>query len=479
MADILRPDIGVIGAGAGGLSVAAAAAAFGVPVVLVEKSRMGGECLNTGCVPSKALIAAARHAAGVGRAADFGINAGPVTVDFARVHDHIRGVIAAIAPNDSRERFTGLGVQVIAGAARFTDPATVAVGDAVAIKARRFVIATGASPAIPPIAGLTETPHFTTETIFDLAECPRHLLVIGAGPTGLELAQAFRRLGAAVTVIEAAAPLANEDAECAAVVLDALAREGVVIRAGVTVARVRHQDGGVQAVIVADDGEEVVRGSHLLVAAGRTPNVADLGLDLAGIKHGPGGIVVDKRLRTTNKRVYAVGDVTGGPQLTHVANYHAGLVVRHALFRLPVRMRYDAIPRVTFTDPELAQVGLHAGLGEVEARTRRRKFRLLRWPYHENDRAQAERATHGHIKVVTTRRGRILGVTIVGRNAGELIAPFALAIQNRLNIRAFATTVAAYPTLAEIGKRAAITHFAASLTRPAVRRIIAWLRRFN
>ena len=479
MADIRQPDICVIGAGSGGLSVAAAAAAFGVPVVLVEKGRMGGECLNTGCVPSKALIAAAHHAAGIAAAAEFGITAGPAAIDFTRVREHIRGVIAAIAPNDSRERFTGLGVQVIAGTARFKDTATAAVGEAVEIKARRFVIATGSSPAIPPIPGLAETPHLTNETIFDLADCPRHLVVIGAGPTGLELAQAFRRLGAAVTVIEAVVPLANEDPECVAVVLDALAREGIALRAGVTVRSVRRaadgQDAGVQVAIHDGAHEETISGSHLLIAAGRTPNVADLALDRAGIAHGPHGIVVDKRLRTTNKRVYAIGDVTGGPRLTHVAGYQAGLVVRQALFRLPVRVRYDAVPRVTFTQPELA----HVGLTEAEAKARRRRFRLLRWPYHENDRAQAERATDGHLKIVVTRGGKVLGATIVGRNAGELIATFALAIGHGLNIRAFAGTVMAYPTLAEIGKRAAITHFAADLTRPAVRRIIAWLRRFG
>ncbi len=475
MAELLEPDICVIGAGSGGLSVAAAAAAFGVPVVLVEKGRMGGDCLNYGCVPSKALIAAARHVAGIAEAAEFGIAAGRATIDFQRVRDHVRRVVAAIAPNDSAERFTGLGVQVIKGAARFKDATTVAVGEAVEIRARRFVIATGSTPAIPPIAGLAEAPHLTNETIFELAECPRHLVVIGAGPVGLELAQAFRRLGAEVTVIEAAAPLAHEDPECAAVVLDQLARDGVAIRSGVTVASVRGANGGVQLAIAAGDREEVVAGSHLLVAAGRTPNIGDLGLDLAGIKHEPRGIVVDKRLRTTNKRVYAIGDVAGGPQLTHVANYHAGLVVRHALFRLRGRVRYDAVPRVTFTDPELA----HVGLTEADAKARKHKVRLLRWPYHENDRAQAERATHGHIKIVTTRRGKILGATIVGRNAGELIATFTLAIAHGLNIRAFADTVVAYPTLAEIGKRAAITHFAADLTRPMVRRIIAWLRRFG
>jgi pyruvate/2-oxoglutarate dehydrogenase complex dihydrolipoamide dehydrogenase (E3) component len=231
----------------------------------------------------------------------------------------------------------------------------------------------------------------------------------------------------------------------------------------------------VQVVIGGATGEETLAGSHLLVAAGRTPNIADLGLDLAGIGFGPRGITVDRRLRTTNRRVYAIGDATGGVQLTHAANYHAGIVIRHALFRLPVRANNDVIPRVTFTQPELA----HAGLNEAEARRRGYRFRVLRWPYHENDRAVAERSTEGHIKVITTPGGRILGATIVGRDAGELIATWSLAVNQRLNIRAIAGTVVPYPTLAEIGKRAAVTYFAAGLTRPAVRRIIGWLRRFG
>jgi len=474
MPEILETDICVIGAGSGGLSVAAAAAGFGVPVVLIEKGRMGGDCLNYGCVPSKALIAAARRAADFATSAEFGVAAGKPKVDFLQVRDHVRRVIAAIAPNDSKERFGGLGVRVIAGTARFKDAATVAV-DNLEIKARRFVVATGSSPAIPPIPGLADTPHLTNETIFDLDACPAHLVVIGAGPVGLELAQAFRRLGAEVTVVEAATPLAKDDPECAEVVLDQLRRDGVVIRLGVVVTRVGRADGKIRVVIARGDGDETIDGTHLLVAAGRSPNTADLGLDAAGIKYDRRGIVVDKRLRTTNKRVYAIGDVTGGLPLTHVANYHAGLVVRHALFRLPVRVDHDSIPWVTFTEPELAQ----AGLTEAEARKRNHKIRVLRWPYHENDRAQAERATQGHIKVITTRYGRILGATIVGMNAGELIATWTLAISRRLNIRALAGSVVAYPTLGEVGKRAAITYFTGSLTSPLVRRIIVWLRRLG
>jgi pyruvate/2-oxoglutarate dehydrogenase complex dihydrolipoamide dehydrogenase (E3) component len=384
-------------------------------------------------------------------------------------------VIAAIEPNDSAERFGGLGVRVIAGAARFTDGDTVAVGDAFEVKARRFVVATGSSPALPPIAGLAETPHLTNETIFELAECPGHLIVIGAGPLGLELAQAFRRLGADVTVVEAATPLANEDPECAAIVLDQLARENVVVRAGAPVRRVARQNGKLQVAIGTADVEETIEGTHLLVAAGRTPNVAGLDLDRAGVRHEAHGIVVDRSLRTTNRRIYAIGDVAGGPQFTHVANYHAGLVIRHALFRLPVRTNNDALPRATFTDPELA----HVGLGEAEARRRGHRIRVLRWPYHDNDRAQAERETHGHIKVITDRKGKILGATIVGAQAGELIAMWTLAIAQGLNVRQITGIVLPYPTLSEIGKRAAIDYFTPSLTSPWVRRIIAWLRIFG
>ncbi len=475
MAERIKVDLCVIGAGSGGLVVAAAAAAFAVPVVLIERGRMGGECLNTGCVPSKALIAAAKRARSIAEAAAFGITAQHIAVDFGRVHAHVHEVIAAIAPNDSRERFTGLGVRVIEGAARFKNKKTVAVGEAIEIRARRFVIATGSSPAVPPIPGLDSTPHLTNETIFDLAICPAHLIVIGAGPVGLELAQAFRRLGAEVTVVEAAAPLSHEDPECAEVVLDQLEREGIAIRSGVAVARVNSAGSKIEVVLAGTSGEETIEGTHLLVATGRRPNLDGLGLDRARIKHGPKGIIVDKGLRTTNRRVYAIGDVAGGPQFTHAASYHAGLVIRSALFRLPVRVKEEAIPRVTFTEPELAQIGLT----EAEATRQGHGICVLRWPYRENDRAQAERETTGHIKVVTTRKGRILGATIVGAGAGELIATWVLAISRGLNIRAFAGIVVPYPTLAEIGKRAAITYLTPSLTSPWVRRIIAFLRRFR
>ena len=266
----------------------------------------------------------------------------PAEIDFAQVHRHVHEVIAAIAPNDSVARFTGLGVRVIAGTARFRDPDTVTVGDAFEIKARRFVIATGSSPAVPPIPGLESTPYLTNESIFDLTARPEHLIIIGAGPIGLELAQAFRRLGARVTVLEAAQPLAREDPECAAILLEVLKAEGIDIRTGASVVRVETASPGIRVVVRAGgDTEEAIEGSHLLVATGRRVDVEDLGLDRAGIAYDRKGIQVDRRLRTTNRRVYAVGDVAGGLQFTHVANYHAGIVLRNVLFRLPATVSED------------------------------------------------------------------------------------------------------------------------------------------
>lgn len=475
MTEILRPDICVIGAGSGGLSVAAAAAAFGVPVVLIERGRMGGDCLNYGCVPSKSLLAAGKAREEFRKAGRFGVFGPNPDVDFSKVHDHVHSVIAAIAPNDSKERFEGLGVHVIAGHARFLDANTVAVGDAIQIKARRFVIATGSSPSAPPIPGLEHGKYLTNETIFDLTERPERLIIVGAGPIGLELAQAHRRLGSDVTVLEAQIPLAKEDPECAAVVIARLEREGVKVRSGIRIARVETIDKGVRVILSGAGGEETIEGSHLLVAAGRKPNVDGLGLEAAGIAFDKRGVTVDKGLRTSNSRVYAIGDVAGGLQFTHVANYHAGLVIRNALFRLPVRASNDHIPWVTFTDPELAQIGLK----EDEARARHGDIRVLRWPYHDNDRAQAERAAEGHIKIVTTKSGRILGATIVGAHAGEMITTWTLALSRKLNIRDLTSIVIPYPTLSEIGKRAAISYFTTSLTNSWLRSMISLLRRLG
>lgn len=475
MTEILTPDICVIGGGPGGLSAAAAAAAFGVSTVLVEHGKMGGDCLNTGCVPSKALLAAARRAELMRNADKFGVTIQSVGVNFAKVRDHVQGVVAAVAPADSVERFTGLGVRVIQASARFQDRKTIIAGD-IEIRARRFVLATGSAPSIPAIRGIDEGPYLTTDSIFELKGRPEHLVIIGGGSAGLELAQAFRRLGSSVTVLEAAQPLAQDDPECAAIVIDRLEREGVVIHRDVNVIAVTHAGATVTTTIETAGTEQTITGSHLLVAAGRKPAIDELNLAAARIRHDHSGIVVNRKLKTSNRRVYAIGDCAAGQlKLTHAANYQAGLVIRNALFRLPVRVSNDAVPWVTFTEPELA----HTGLTETQARARRMKIRIARWPYHDNDRAQTERETHGHIKVITTRKGTIVGASIVGAQAGELIGMWALAISQRLNIRALTGVVLPYPTLGELGKRVAIDFFAPGLTSPWVRRIIAWMRIFG
>lgn len=469
----LTPDICIIGAGSGGLSVAAAAAAFGVSVVLIEKHRMGGDCLNVGCVPSKALLAAGKRAQSIRTAAKFGIGAGEPEIDFAGVHRHVHGVIAAIAPNDSVERFTALGVKVIQAGGQFIDKDTVVAGD-YRIRARRFVVATGSRAFVPPIPGIETVTALTNETIFDLTERPEHLIIIGAGPIGLEMAQAHRRLGCQVTVLEAGRPLPKDDVECAAIVIAALEREGVSLLSGVKVTRIERTEAGIRAFIDRGEGEMPIDGTHLLVAAGRRPVVDGLGLEAAGIAVGKGGIEVGADLRTTNRRVYAIGDVAGSLQFTHMANYHAGIVIRAILFRLPAKADTRYVPWVTYTDPELA----HVGMGEVAAR-QAGDVRILRWPFHENDRAQAEHETNGMVKLVTNTRGRILGATVVGPRAGELIALFTLALQKGLGVKDLAGMVFAYPTLSEAARRAAITYYTPTLTKPLVRKAIAFLRRFG
>ncbi|HXX07865.1 MAG TPA: FAD-dependent oxidoreductase [Pseudolabrys sp.] len=474
MVEVLTPDICVIGGGPGGLSVASAAAAFGVPTVLIERHKMGGDCLNTGCVPSKALLAAARRAQMIQSAGMFGVVAQGI-IDFSKVHDHVHGVVAAVAPTDSAERFSALGVRVIRAHAKFKDRNTVVAGET-EIRARRFIIATGSKPAVPPITGLDQGPYLTNETIFDLRERPEHLIIVGAGPIGLEMAQAFRRFGSSVTVLEAAQPLAMDDRECAAVVIDRLEREGVIIRSGVKVVSVAHAGHSVTTTIEIAGAEQTITGSHVMVATGRTPSIDGLALEAAGIRHDRAGIVVNRKLKTSNRRVYAIGDCAAGQlQFAHAANYHAGLVIRNALFRLPVRANNSAIPWVTFTEPELAQTGLT----EAQARERRIGVRVARWPYRDNDRAQTERETHGHIKVITTRKGRIVGATIVGAQAGELIGIWTLAIARGLDMKALTDFVLPYPTLSELGKRVAVDFFAPNLTSPWVRRIIGWLRKFG
>ena len=476
MAKLLTPDICVIGAGSAGLSVAAAAAAFGVEVVLIEKGLMGGECLNYGCVPSKALLAAAKAAHAQEAASRFGVQGAQPKVDFAEANDHVRKVIAAIEPHDSQERFEDLGVTVLREAANFTGPDEVLAG-AIRIRARRYVIATGSSAFVPPIPGLEDVPYLTNETLFQLRERPGHLAIVGGGPIGLEMAQAHRRLGSKVTVFEAQKALGKDDPELAAIVLDTLRAEGVDILEETAVEKVSRTGPGLTISARGPDGAPVsVEASHLLVATGRSPNVEGLRLDAAGITHDRKGIAVDKRLRTSNRRVYAIGDVAGGLQFTHVAGYQAGLVIRSILFRLPAAMNEDVVPWVTYTSPELGHVGLTA----AEARKRYgHKVKVLAVDYTGNDRAQAEGLTKGRLKLIAGPRGRLLGADIAGAQAGEVINLLSLALSKKMSMKDLAGFIAPYPTLGELVRRAAFSYYAEAPKNAWLRRVIGFLRLFG
>jgi len=475
MVQHIKTDICVIGAGSGGLSVAAGAQQMGADTVLIEKYKMGGDCLNFGCVPSKALLAAGHAAQHIRTAARFGVESGTPIIDAKRVFEHVHGTIAAIAPNDSVERFTGLGVNVIEAEGRFVDAKTVEAGDS-RITARRFVVATGSSAFVPPIPGLDSVPYYTNETVFYADALPEHLIVIGGGPIGIELAQAHLHLGCKVTVLELFTVMPKDDPELVGVVRRRLEDEGLVIREGVKIARVEKTGGGLSVVLDTDGAEEKIDGSHLLVATGRRANVGGLNLEAAGVVYSQKGIDVDARLRTSNKKIFAIGDVAGGLQFTHVAGYHAGIVIKNALFRLPAKADHSTVPWVTYTAPELAQVGLT----EAQAKEKHGDaIRILRWPYHENDRAQAEGETDGMVKAITTKKGVILGCGIAGPQAGELIQTWVLAMSQKIKIGGMATMIAPYPTLGEVSKRAAGSFYTASLFSEKTRKIVRFLAKFG
>ncbi len=470
MTQTIKTDLCVIGAGSGGLSVAAGAVQMGAGVVLLEGGKMGGDCLNYGCVPSKALIAAAKHAHAMTTGANFGVS--PVTpeIDFAKAKAHVFSVIGKIEPHDSVERFEGLGVKVIQEYGTFLSPTEVQAGD-VRIRARRFVVATGSSPFVPPIPGLENVPHETNETIFELRERPQHLLVIGGGPIGMEMAQAHRRLGCEVTVLEGLKALGRSHPEHAAVVIEQLRGEGIRIFEGALAERIEGEKGAI--TIKTADGMSI-EGSDLLVAVGRKPNVDRLNLPAAGIETTRTGIKVNRSLKTSNSRVYAIGDVVGGAQFTHVAGYHAGVVVQSALFGLPAKARDNHIPSATYTDPEIAEVGL------TEEAARQKfgdRIEIVSFDFDENDRALAEGLPNGQVRVVVAR-GKPVGASIVGAHAGELIHTWSLVIANGLKMRSLATMIAPYPTIGEANKRAAGAYFSKRLfERPAVRRIVRAVQR--
>jgi pyruvate/2-oxoglutarate dehydrogenase complex dihydrolipoamide dehydrogenase (E3) component len=463
-------DIAVIGGGAGGLVVAAGGASLGAKVALVEKHKLGGDCLWYGCVPSKTLIKSAHIAHDMRHADRWSLEPCDPKPDLAKVMERVAGVIRGIEPNDSPERFRGLGVDVLLGSGRFVAPDAFEVNGR-CLTAKTFVIATGSRPTVPNLAGIAETPYLTNETVFDLREPVPSLIVVGAGPIGSEMAQAFRRLRSEVAVIDIAPNiLPREDADLSDVVFRQLRDEGIRYFLGASILGFSGRRDEVHATIRASDGAStVVTGSHLLLAAGRSANVEGLGLDAAGVRVDNGRIVADERLRTTNSRIYVVGDAAGGYQFTHLAEHHAGIVLRHAIFRMRWAKPSPVVPWCTYTDPELARVGL----SETEAKQRGIAHRVYRFAFTEIDRARAEGETEGFAKIVTEPGGKLLGAAIVGPHAGELIAEYALAMTKGMSAKDLTGVIHAYPTLAQINRRVADQRLKEGLT-PSSKR---WIQR--
>jgi pyruvate/2-oxoglutarate dehydrogenase complex dihydrolipoamide dehydrogenase (E3) component len=468
-------DLVVIGAGAAGLSTAALSAALGLKVALVERAEMGGDCLNRGCVPSKALLAAAHAAAAARQAGRFGVRVAEPEIDWPAVRAHIRGAIARIAPTDSEARFRGMGVEVIRASAHFTAPDEIEAG-ARRITFRRCVIAAGSAPLVPDIEGLGPVPWLTSDTIFELEDKPDHLIILGGGPIGLEMAQAHARLGCRVTVIEAGRIAGREDPELADGLRRVLLRDGVALHEGAQLNRVQADRPGLTAIL--EDGTRIA-GSHLLLAVGRAPRLRGLDLRAGNVTETARGIATDAGLRSvSNRRIWAVGDIADpagiGPRsFTHVASQHAGVLARRMLFRLPAKVDYATLPRVTYTGPELAQVGMT----EAEALEAGLDPRPYRFPLPETDRAIAEGIEDGLVKLVVSPKGRLIGAGVLGPHAGEMAGIFGLMIGRKLPLSALAGLVLPYPTLAEAAKRAAGDFYAPKLLSAASKRLVGLLWR--
>ena len=469
----LKADLCVIGAGSGGLSAAAGAAMLGLNVVLYERGEMGGDCLNYGCVPSKALLSAAKAAAGVREAGKYGIHAGDPSTDWAAVKAHVENAIATIAPVDSQERFEGLGVTVIREHARFANAATV-VSETTRTRARRIIVATGSRAFIPPIEGLADAPYLTNETIFTLPDFPEHLIILGGGPIGLEMAQAFVRLGSKVTVIEMGRALPRSDAAHAAIAIEALRTEGVTILEHHKAQRVSTDGARIRVQAENGTGSPVIAGSHLLVATGRRAVLDGLDLEKGGVEADNKGIVVADTLRSrSNPRVWALGDAAGKEQFTHIAGWHASVFTRRAFFKQGSKASSLPVPAVTYTSPEVAQLGLT----EAEARdTFGDTVTVSAFPFHENDRAIAEGKTLGECKLVLNK-GKLVGASIVGEGAGDILQLVSVAMSNRLKLTALTNFISPYPTRAEVVKRAASAHFTPTVFGKTSRRLVGLLQR--
>lgn len=463
-------DLVAIGGGTGGLVSAAGAAYLGLKSAIVEKTALGGDCLWTGCVPSKALVASARAARGMGTADRFGLKPAEPEVDLGRVMGRVREARSVVAHHDDPQRFREMGVDVHFGSARFVDSKTLDVEGAGRIRSKRFIIATGARPWIPPIPGLAETAFWTHENVFDQDELPRRIVLLGGGPIGIEFAQIFCRLGSRVTVLEMADRiLPKEDPDVADYLARLLAAEGVDIRTGAKADSVETTADGVQVLV---SGQESVRADRILVATGRRPVTEGLGLDRAGVAV-ESGVKVDATLRTTAKGIWAVGDVTGGLQFTHVAEHMAKGALQNSLSPFPRRISYEAVPWVTYTDPEVA----HVGLSEEEAD--RKGGATYRYDFDDLDRAIADEKTAGFVKISADRKGKILGATIVGHGAGELILPLVMALKHDIGLSQVAGTIFPYPTMAEGVKRTANEYMRGRLDTMGgrlLKKVIQWMK---
>lgn len=451
-------DMIVLGGGAAGLTTTAGAAQLGVRVLLVEQEpQLGGDCLHYGCVPSKTLITAARNRHSMANAARWGLPQPELPpVDFSLVADRIRSVIQTIQPHDSPERFTALGAKVRFGQAAFVDEHTVSIAGADKtrmITGKQIVIATGSSASIPNIPGLEEVDYLTNTSIFSLDALPESLVILGAGPIALEMAQSFRRLGSEVTVIQRSGQvLSREDKDMADIVQDALEKEGVRVLLNTAVRSVRRKNGRIEVETEQNGGKPIaVNGTHLLVALGRTPNISTLRLDQAGVEYTPKGITVDARMRTSRKHIFACGDVTGQHLFTHAAGYEGGIVVSNAVFKLPRKADYTWMPWVTYTEPELASIGLN----EKAAQEKGLEYTLRTELFASNDRAIAQGATEGCLKMLLDKREKVLGVQIVGPHAGELINEWVAILGGGVKLSTLAGAIHPYPTLGEINKRVA------------------------
>jgi pyruvate/2-oxoglutarate dehydrogenase complex dihydrolipoamide dehydrogenase (E3) component len=466
--DALTVDLCIIGAGPGGLALATAAAAFGQKVVLIDKHKLGGTSLNYGTIPLVALHASADRAQALRTAAPFGIGAHEPAITRTQVQAHIASVIESLTPDVASERLAGLGIRVLQAAARFTDPRTVVAGEH-AITARRFILAIGSSPHVPPIPGLSDIAVHTTDTIFSERGPIEHLIIVGAGAAGVELAQAHRRLGARVTLLDQGPVLPRLDPEVASVVRARLIAEGTVVLENVNVQSVEGSRDRVRVTITSAGKTSTLDGSHLLVACGRRVGHADIGTAAAKIAVTDDAIKVNRYLRTSNHRVYAMGDCIGLPHSAHRAEYHATALTRTLLYRKATAVDPRLVPGVIHTDPELATVGL----SEKEARARFSSIQVYRWPMRDNPRALANRTTEGHIKVITDSRGAILGAALVARGAGELIQVWSLALSKGLSLEDMTAWVAPFPSLGDINRKSA-THRSAMAAGHTIQR--QWVR---